>query len=169
MSTTAGFRELLDSDEFDFRYTAGLAQPTSNLELKDRDRIVASLAMHFSIMHCMTELIQLKEGLSELNVLHLLQSHPHVVRPLLVFSSAKRLTVDKLYDLFEANLSPIGSNRRETEESVYMHWITLMEEIGGKEFFNPLDPPEFQNYIVSPPPIGTLYVHSVLMCNPMLG
>ena len=79
----------------------------------------------------MTELMQLKEGMGELKVLHLLNSHPHEVRPLLVFSPAKRLTADKLFDLFEASLSPVGSNR-EAEEFVYMQWVNLMEEIGGK-------------------------------------
>ena len=131
MSTTEGLRELLDSDDFDFRYTCGVAQPSSNLELKDRGRIIGSFAKHFSIMHCMTELIQLKEGLVVLKVLDFLRSNHRVARSLLVFSPAERLTADKVYDLFEADLSPTGSNRRETEEFVYMQWVSLME-IGGK-------------------------------------
>ena len=131
VSTSEELRELLDSDEYDFRYTCGIAQPTSTLELKDRDRIVASFAIHFPLMCCMTELIQLKEGLGALKVLQLLQGNPHVTCSLLVFSPPKSLTADKLY-MFTASLSPAGSNRRETEEFVYMQWVNLMQEIEGK-------------------------------------
>lgn len=36
-STTEEFRELLDSDEYDFRYLSGVGQPSCSVQLKDRD------------------------------------------------------------------------------------------------------------------------------------
>ncbi len=132
VSTTEGLRDLLDSDEFDFRYDCGITQPSSRLEIKDRDRIVTSFVMHYAIMYCMTELIQLKEGLGSLKVLNLLHANPRVTRPLLVFSKGATLTADKLYDMLKADLSPAGSNRREIEEAAYFHWVNLMQEVEGK-------------------------------------
>jgi len=37
-----------------------------------------------------------------------------------------------IWYVFPASLSPAGSNRRETEEFVYMQWVNLMQEIEGK-------------------------------------
>ena len=79
-------QHLLNSDEFAFRYDCGFAQPTSTLALKDRERIVTTIAMHYSIVQCMAELAQLQDGLRSLNVLDMMQANPTVIRPLLIHS-----------------------------------------------------------------------------------
>ena len=69
MFTTEGLRELMATEDYDFRYSCGVTQAVSKMELKDRDSIVQSIAKHCAIMYCMTELIQLKDGLASLKVL----------------------------------------------------------------------------------------------------
>jgi hypothetical protein len=39
------------------------------------------------------------------------------------------LTADDIFDLFSAQFSPNGSNKRETEEECIMNWIKYTQEI----------------------------------------
>ena len=57
VTTTEALRELMGSEDYNFRYSCGVAQPAQSMELKDCERLVASFAMHYSIMYCMAELI----------------------------------------------------------------------------------------------------------------
>ena len=93
----------MDSEEFGFRYNCGVAKPTWTLELKDRDLIIGSIAKHYAIMYCMSELIQLKEGMASLKVLELLQANVHITRQLLVHSGQSKIGADKLYDIMKAD------------------------------------------------------------------
>lgn len=63
--TIEEMRQLLDSEDFDFRFDVGLGlgQPTSLLMFTDRERLVQSFAMHYSVLHVKAELDQLLEGL----------------------------------------------------------------------------------------------------------
>lgn len=131
MSSSEGLCELMDSDDCDFRYSCGVTQATSKIDFKDRDSIVGAIAKHYAIMYCMTELIQLKDGLSSLRVLELLQANARVSKRLLVYSHHNILTADKLYDIFKADLAQEGSNLRIVQERVYFHWVNLMQEIEG--------------------------------------
>ena len=123
-------QHLLNSDEFAFRYECGFAQPTSTLALKDSERIVTTIAMHYSIVQCMAQLAQLQDGLRSLNVLDMMQANPTVTRPLLIHSP-QVLTADHLYDMLSPQLSLVGSNKRDKEEAAYMHWTNLMQLIEG--------------------------------------
>lgn len=122
-------RTLLDSDEFDIRYDIGVSQPTSSLQLIDCDQIVQSFATHFSIMRVKAELDQIVEGLKTLDLLDLIHSNPNRMRSLFVHTEQPPLTADVMLDLFEARLSPTGSNRRETEEAVLMLWVNYLQMI----------------------------------------
>lgn len=126
-------RTLLDSDEYDMRYSIGIGQPSSSLKLCDRDRIVQAFATHFTIITVKAELDQMTEGLKALGVLQLIHSNPKKMRQLFVRESKVKLTADILMDIFRFNLSPLGSNTRECEETVIMHWVNYLQMIEGKK------------------------------------
>ena len=102
------------------------------MELRDGEVIVQCIAKHYALMYCMSELIQLKEGLAFLKVLELMQANPRVTRRLLINLHQDVLTADRLYDMLKADLAPNGSNLRAVQETAYFHWINLMQEIEGK-------------------------------------
>ena len=60
------FHQLLDSDKFDFRYDCGVPKPSSLFRMIDRDTILSSIAMHYSIIKSKAELDQLVQGLETL-------------------------------------------------------------------------------------------------------
>lgn len=63
--TDDDFQDLIGSDEYDFRFSCGVTQPSVKLKLKDRDKIISSLCLHFTVL---AELEQLHHGLSTLEV-----------------------------------------------------------------------------------------------------
>ena len=123
-------RTLLDSDEYDMRYSIGVGQPSCLLKFSDLDRIVQDFSIHFSIICVKAELDQLAEGLKTLGVLELLRSNPNAMRQLFIHSEVP-LTVDLMLDMFVSNLSPSGSNSREMEEAVVMNWVNYLQIIEG--------------------------------------
>ena len=127
-------RVLLDSDEFDFRYDIGVSQPSHTLQLSDRDRILNSMATHYAVKYMKAEVDQLKEGLKAMGVLDVIVSNPRKMRPLFVHHepATVHLTADKMIDLFTPVLSPVGSNQRELEEAVMMHWVNYIQMIESK-------------------------------------
>jgi len=76
------------------------------------------------------ELDDIKAGLETLGVLKLLQQHPLTMRSLFV-DTHDVLTADILQDLFTVEFSLRGSNERDKEEEVILHWITFLQEIEG--------------------------------------
>ena len=74
------------TDEFAFWYECGFAQPTSTLALNDCERIVTTIATHYSIVQCLAELAQLQDGLTSLNVLDMMQANPTVTRPCTLYT-----------------------------------------------------------------------------------
>ena len=128
MSSDQELHDLIEGEEYDFRYDCGIGQL---IQLKNRDQIVSSLAMNYSVMRCMPELMQMQDGLKALGVLDLLQANHHLTRQLLVHSPSECLTADKLYDMLTAKLSPVGANQRQCEEDAYMHWVDLMQLMEG--------------------------------------
>ena len=45
------FRDLIDSDDFNFRYEIGVSQPVNTLKLSDKERLIVDLmAKHFTIL-----------------------------------------------------------------------------------------------------------------------
>lgn len=124
-------RELLDSEEYDMRYSIGIGQPSSSLQYDDLDRIVQAFATHFSIVCVKAELDQLTEGLNALGILDLIRSNPNKMRQLFFSGNEVSLTADKMLAMFHSNLSPLGSNRRESEEAVLMKWVNYLQKIEG--------------------------------------
>ena len=96
-------RELLATDKYDFRYATGVAQPCHTVSLSDRDHIIPSLAIHYSMIQGKAELDQIVEGLDTLHVLELIRC---TMRPLLVHADSVPLTADAIIDLFSPRLPP---------------------------------------------------------------
>ena len=76
------------------------------------------------------ELDDLKQGLSELGIISLLQKYPITLRPLFV-ATYDVLTADFIQDIFKPMYSLSGSNQREKEEETVMYWINFLQEIEG--------------------------------------
>ena len=99
----------------------------------DRDKLISSLCLHFNILVVKAELDQLLDGLKELGVLGLIRDNPNEARHLFVHNTAKQLTADKVFDLFVANLSPLMSNARDTQEAQVLHWANFLQLVEGIE------------------------------------
>ena len=125
-------RNLLDSEEYEFRYEIGIAQPSGTLQLSDLDRIVETSATHYSIVSVKAELDQIIDGLTTLEVLDLIVHNPNGMEALFVYSIPPPLTADKMVDMFQPRFSPTGANRREVEEAVVMQWIHYLQLIESR-------------------------------------
>ena len=103
---------ILTDDEYDFQYdieSQNLCQ--SALQFTDRDTIVQSSALHYSVLCVKAELDQLASGLRTLGVLDLVQANPKMLTPLFVYTESPPLTAGQMIDLFLPKLSPVGANR----------------------------------------------------------
>lgn len=110
---------MLSSDEFDFRYGSGFPQPASRIAFADKERVLADLSLHYSVLVSLAELEQLHHGLALQKFSSLMESHPKVIRR--AFQPPEQtITSDFIQDLFVPKLSAKGSNRREVEEAIIM-------------------------------------------------
>lgn len=124
-------RDVLDSNELDFRFELGISDVSSTLELTDCSRIVDALATHCTVVKVKVKIDQIVEGLQILGVHDLMQANPHTMHKLFT-SQTKPLTAELMIKLFEANLLPDGSNTREDEEQVMLYWNHFLELIECK-------------------------------------
>ena len=129
--TVEEMRALLDSEEFEFRFDIGFADLSSKLELSDRDRIVQSLATHFTIVRVKAQIDQMIEGLNTLGIYDLIKANPRIMHKLFI-SQPEPITSDFMLNLFQTRFSPEGSNRREDEEQVVMYWVHFIDMIECK-------------------------------------
>ncbi len=125
-------KDLLDSDEYDFRFDIGLGFSTASMNFGDRDKIVQSLAGYYTIVKVKAQIDQFVEGLRVLGILDLVQANPHRGRELFVYSKPQEMTADAVITLFTPRLSPEGSNKREDEEQVVMLWVNFVQMIECK-------------------------------------
>ena len=93
-------RTVLDSEEFDFRFDIGVAQPSQNLYLRDCMRIVKSCAAHFTIHSIKAELVQICDGL---NCVGVPRNNPALLRPLFLPQPLCPLSADYMINLFVTN------------------------------------------------------------------
>ena len=108
--------------------------PSISIVIEQKDEIVRSLIMHYLVFTCKAELDQLKQGLSELGVLHLLHSYPALLRPLFAASHKPKLTADQVANTFVIQWSPRGSNQREIEEAVIFGWMEYLDGVKCKGY-----------------------------------
>lgn len=125
------FKDLLDSDDFNFRFDIGISQPVNTMKLSDKERIVNLMAKHFTILVVKAELDQMLCGLSStLNVLELIRENKGM-RQLFVYNQQPPMSWEDIYSVLPAVMSPEGSNIQEEEEAVIMKWIKLCQFIQG--------------------------------------
>ena len=63
-SLVSQLQELLNTEEFDFRYDLGISKPVHEIRLDDRETLVSSMALHYGVLMVKAELDQLLCGLS---------------------------------------------------------------------------------------------------------
>ena len=126
-------QELINSEEYDFRFDLGIAIPVNKIRLQDKELLVSSMAKHFTVLKVKGELDQIICGMSStMNVLELVRSNSNLTRSLFLFSKCPPLTADAIFDMFEVTLSPIGHNQRDCEEAVMMNWAELTQFLESK-------------------------------------
>ena len=112
----------------------GVADISSKVELKDRDRIVQSLANYFTVVRVKAYIDQILEGLNTYGVTELIKANPRAMYKLFT-SQPVALTSDYMLNLFTTRFSPDGANRREHEEQLVMYWVHFIERIEGKNCY----------------------------------
>lgn len=131
-SSVSQLQELLNTEEFDFRYDLGISKPSHEVRLDDRETLVSSMALHFGVLVVKAELDQILCGLSStLNALTLIRNNPVVMRPLFVYQKRPPPTADTLFDMLQAKFSESGSNAREVEEATMMKWSDFLQIVEG--------------------------------------
>ena len=102
-------KELMDSDEYDFRYDIGIAQSADAIRLADKEKIVPLMAKHFTILSVKAELDQILCGLSStLSVLELVRENRQTMRQLFVYNPTPLMSWEELFDLLPPVMSPEG-------------------------------------------------------------
>ena len=71
---------MLDSQEFNFRFQCGVGEPAASMTLEDKQRIVDTFCLHYSIFATLTELDQVKQGLTAEKFNVLMEKYPNAVR-----------------------------------------------------------------------------------------
>ena len=70
-------QELMNSEEYDFRFDLGITIP--KIRLEDKELLVSSMAKHFAVLKVKAELDQIICGMSStLNVLELVRSNSNL-------------------------------------------------------------------------------------------
>ena len=81
---------------------AGYTKPVCKIALAHREEIIQMVAVQNTIMVCISELQQLREGLRALGVADLIEKHPLLLQPFFVHHTSLLLTAGK----FNYNSTP---------------------------------------------------------------
>ena len=74
---------------------AGYTKPVCKIELANKDEIIQTVAVQNTIMVCIRELQQLREGLCALGVADLIEKYPHLLQPFFVHQASQKITAGK--------------------------------------------------------------------------
>ena len=96
-------------------------------KLEHKNAIVEAIVKHSCIFSVKAELDQLREGMELFRIRKIFKRYSALFRPLFVHSTL-HLTAESMQEIFTIAFSPVGSNRRDNEENVAMHWVSLLEE-----------------------------------------
>ena len=80
------------SDGTDIIIEAGYTKPLTLVTLAEKDSLIKTIKIHFTILKCKAELDQLKSGLSIMGVGEALCSHSDLLSPLFISTKATSLT-----------------------------------------------------------------------------
>ena len=128
------FKNLIASDEYDFRFSCGVTQPTARTQFSDKQKFVNAMCLHYSILVSLAELEQLRHGMAVQKFDSLMASFPQLLQK--AFQPSQRtITSEYIQDIFVAVLSPVGSNKRPVEEAIMMRWICYLQYLEGEVDF----------------------------------
>ena len=74
------FKEMLDSDEYSFRFSCGVSKPTARIQFSDKQKVIAALCLHYTVMGRLAELGQLRRWLAIQKFNYLRETNPHIIR-----------------------------------------------------------------------------------------
>ena len=123
-------RELLDSEEFMFRFEVGIMDATAKLSLDDRKWIVSLVSKYYTIVLPKAQIDQIIEGLGVLGMHELMKQNPNAFHKLLC-EPRVLLNADYILTTFTADFSEMGSNKRDTEEQAVIYWVNFIQLIEG--------------------------------------
>ena len=127
------FKDLLGSDEYDFRYDCGVTKPCHRIPYSDKEKFVEAISLHCSVLVSLAELEQLRRGLTIQKFASLMESYPITLRK--VFRPPEiQITSEIIQDMFLPSLSAKGSNKRNVEEAIVMTWIQYLQSLEGMSF-----------------------------------
>ena len=111
----------------DERFDAGFNK--ASVSFDDKEKLLQTIAYHYVINTCQDEILQFKDGLSFGGVLNVLQRFPKESIAELTDSTECAITPEDLAGIFEANLSPHGSNLRTAEEEILYNWENFQSNV----------------------------------------
>ena len=117
----------MSEDDYDFRFACGYTKPVANLTTSNIDEIVLCLALHLIIYSNKAELDQICEGL-KLGGLFWTEDEANSLKRLFVPTSGT-LTARAVHMLFSPILSEPGSNRRDVEKEMLLHWNYFLSDV----------------------------------------
>ncbi|XP_064405754.1 G2/M phase-specific E3 ubiquitin-protein ligase-like [Halichondria panicea] len=125
MLTIVNVEELrsFTDEHLELRFECGYQKPTSSLQISDKEEILKTVWLHFVYFLPLAELQQLRKGLRETLQLEILMvQYPDDMHSFLATSIAFDVDGGDLLDWFVASYSERGSNKRKSEEAVYLMW-----------------------------------------------
>ncbi len=128
-STNEELQDLLNSEQFSFRFDCGVCQPASSININDKQHLVSSIALHYCIYACKAELDEIRRGLVSLGFVGLMTQYPCLMS--LFKASSQKLTADMLQNMFSHTFSLAGSNSRAKEQQIMMHILELLHDVEG--------------------------------------
>ncbi len=126
-STDKELQDLLNSEQFSFRFDCGVCQPASSIKLIDKQHLISSIALHYCIY---AELDEIRRGLDSLGFVGLMTQYPCLMS--LFKASSQKLTANMLQNLFSHTFSLAGSNSHAKEQQIMMHVLELLHDVEGK-------------------------------------
>ena len=116
---------MLENAEYDFRYDLNVGLTLESLG--NRDRLLNTIALYYTVIRNKAQLDDLIRGLGVLGILELLRKNPHKAKDILVFQRPTKLTADHMISMFTPQLSLVGSNAREDEEHINLLWVHFLQ------------------------------------------
>ena len=108
-----------------------MSKATACTEFSDKKKIVDALCLHYTVLVSLAELEQLRRGLAMQKFSCLMKSFPAAIRKAFE-PPIKKITNAYIEDLFVADYSPVGSNKRVLEENILMTWVRYLQYVEGK-------------------------------------
>ena len=123
---------ILDNPEFEFRFACGVGEPAASMLFSDKEKVIESMCLHYCILCSLTELEQLKEGLTVQKFNTLMIKYPELVRtafnqPTLTITSS---VIEELYS-DHVDIATKGSEKWNQQQAILNAWRHYLKGIEG--------------------------------------